>query len=179
MTAIKRNSIFDLKRSQKENESGKALQTFEVNWTPTKSKRSGTRKATEDLGGIINESTRPVATTAAANARTRPNVLFISVDDMNDWVGCLGSDRVPTPNVDALADRGLLFTERACSQPQMRSQPRGDSLQAKERQRTGLYSNGHWWRPSFPNVVTLPHYFKQNGYHVAGGGKVHHHTPRL
>lgn len=167
---------FRLEEVTEGNESGKALQTFEVSWTPTKSKRSGTRKATEDLGGIINESTRPVATTAAANARTRPNVLFISVDDMNDWVGCLGSDRVPTPNVDALADRGLLFTNAHAPSPKC-APSRAAILTGKRASTTGLYSNGHWWRPSFPNVVTLPHYFKQNGYHVAGGGKVHHHTP--
>lgn len=50
-------------------------------------------------------------------ARSAPNVLFISVDDMNDWVGCLGSDRVPTPNIDALAERGLLFTNAHAPSP--------------------------------------------------------------
>ena len=39
-------------------------------------------------------------------AAQKPNVLFLAVDDMNDWVGCLGSNRVPTPNIDALAARG-------------------------------------------------------------------------
>lgn len=48
---------------------------------------------------------------------SNPNVLFISVDDMNDWVGCLGSDRVPSPHIDALADRGLLFTHAHALSP--------------------------------------------------------------
>ena len=50
-------------------------------------------------------------------AQSAPNVLFISVDDLNDWVGCLGSDRVPTPNIDALAERGLLFTNAHAPSP--------------------------------------------------------------
>ena len=49
---------------------------------------------------------------------SNPNVLFISVDKMNDWVGCLGSDRVTTPHIDALADRDLLFTSAYAASPE-------------------------------------------------------------
>ena len=48
---------------------------------------------------------------------SNPNVLFISVDDMKNWVGCLGFDRVPTPHIDALADRGLLFSNAIAPSP--------------------------------------------------------------
>ena len=41
---------------------------------------------------------------------------------------------------------------------------------------TGVYANGHWWRPAHPDVVTLPAYFRANGYQVLGGGKLFHHT---
>lgn len=45
-----------------------------------------------------------------ANA-AQPNVLFIAIDDMNDWIGCLGGHpQVKTPNIDRLAKRGVLFT---------------------------------------------------------------------
>lgn len=103
------------------------------------------------------------------------NVLFISVDDMNDWVGCLGSDRVPTPNIDALAKRGLLFTNAHAPSPKC-APSRAAILTGKRASTTGLYSNGHWWRPAYPDIVTLPHYFKNHGYISAGGGKIHHHT---
>ena len=103
------------------------------------------------------------------------NVLFISVDDMNDWVGCLGSNRVPTPNIDGLAARGLLFSNAHAPSPKC-APSRAAILLGKRSSTTGLYSNGHWWRPAFPDLITLPHYFKQNGYFSAGGGKVHHHT---
>ena len=66
-----------------------------------------------------------------------PNVLFISVDDMNDWVGCLGSDRVPTPHIDALAERGLLFTNAHAPSP--KSAPsRAAILTGKRASTTGL-----------------------------------------
>ena len=45
-------------------------------------------------------------------AKERPNVLFIAVDDLNDWVGCLGGHpQAKTPNIDALAKRGVLFEQ--------------------------------------------------------------------
>lgn len=94
---------------------------------------------------------------------------------MNDWVGCLGSDRVPTPNIDALAERGLLFTNAHAPSPKC-APSRAAILTGKRASTTGLYSNGHWWRPAYPDLVTLPHYFKNHGYTSAGGGKVHHHT---
>jgi arylsulfatase A-like enzyme len=52
-----------------------------------------------------------------ARAR-RPNVLFIAVDDLNDWIGCLdGHPQAHTPNIDQLAARGMLFTNAHCAAP--------------------------------------------------------------
>ncbi|MCB9770401.1 MAG: sulfatase-like hydrolase/transferase, partial [Candidatus Omnitrophica bacterium] len=49
-------------------------------------------------------------------AIAQPNVLFIAIDDLNDWVGCLGGHpQVKTPNIDALAQRGMLFTNAHCA----------------------------------------------------------------
>ena len=67
------------------------------------------------LGGAL----AAYLTTAGAMGRdTRPNVLFVSVDDMNDWVGCLrGYPGVKTPNIDRLAKRGVLFADAHCAAP--------------------------------------------------------------
>ena len=47
-----------------------------------------------------------------------PNILFIAVDDLNDWVNCMGGrEGVHTPNIDRLAKRGVLFTNAHCSAP--------------------------------------------------------------
>ena len=56
---------------------------------------------------------------ACADTKTaRPNVLFIAVDDLNDWIGCLGGHpQAKTPNIDRLASRGMLFEQAYCSAP--------------------------------------------------------------
>ena len=109
---------------------------------------------------------------------SRPNVLFIAVDDMNDWVGCLGgyAGKVHTPNIDKLASKGMLFTNAHCPAP-VCNPSRTAILTGLRPSTTGIYDNGAWWRPALPDVVSLPESFQRNGYLVAGGGKVFHHTP--
>ncbi|MBD3676476.1 MAG: sulfatase [Planctomycetaceae bacterium] len=109
---------------------------------------------------------------------SRPNVLFIAVDDMNDWVGCLGGypGKVHTPNIDKLAARGMLFTNAHCPAP-VCNPSRTAILTGLRPSTTGIYDNGAWWRPALPDAVSLPESFQRNGYLVAGGGKVFHHTP--
>lgn len=114
---------------------------------------------------------------AAAPARAeRPNVLFLSVDDMNDWVGALGWEPARTPNIDRLAARGTLFVNAYAPSPKC-NPSRTAILSGLRPSTTGIYGNGEWWKPNLPEVVMLPRYFKDNGYYTAGGGKVFHHTP--
>lgn len=54
----------------------------------------------------------------SASAAERPNVLFIAVDDLNDWIGCMkGHPQAMTPNMDRLAARGVLFANAHCTAP--------------------------------------------------------------
>ena len=47
----------------------------------------------------------------AVDSASKPDVLFLAVDDMNDWIGCMGTaPRALTPNIDRLAERGVCFT---------------------------------------------------------------------
>jgi arylsulfatase A-like enzyme len=115
------------------------------------------------------------ATVARAQPRP-PNVLFISVDDWNDWVGCLGHKQARTPNVDRLASRGLLFANAHCVAP-VCNPSRVATLTGLRPGTTGVYENNHVMRRKVPDVVTLPQHFRANGYHVAGGGKVFHDVP--
>ncbi len=105
----------------------------------------------------------------------RPNVLFVSVDDMNDWVGALGYEPAKTPNIDALAAKGTLFTNAHAPSPKC-NPSRTAILTGLLPSTTGVYNNSHWWKPNLPDARVLPRYFRDNGYYAAGGGKVFHHT---
>ncbi len=116
--------------------------------------------------------------TIQAESAPRPNVLFIAVDDLNDWVGCLGGypGKVHTPNIDRLAAKGLLFENAHCPAP-VCNPSRTAILTGLRSSTTGIYDNGRWWRPTLPNATTIPEFFGQQGYEVVGGGKIFHHTP--
>lgn len=105
------------------------------------------------------------------------NVLFIAVDDMRDWVGYLEgyAGKVHTPNIDRLASEGVAFTNAHCPSPKC-APSRAAILLGQMPSSTGLYDNGHWWRPNRPDAVSLPMLFSANGYQVVGAGKIFHHT---
>jgi choline-sulfatase len=106
-----------------------------------------------------------------------PNILLISVDDMNDWVGCLGgySGDVHTPNIDRLAVEGMLFTNAHCAAP-VCCPSRNAVFTGMMPHTTGIYNNGQWLRPHRPDITTMPMLFKEQGYQVYGAGKNYHHT---
>ena len=107
----------------------------------------------------------------------KPNILFLAVDDMKDWVGCLGGyeGKVHTPNIDRLAKRGVLFSNAHCPSPKC-APSRAAIMTGLRSSTTGLYDNQHWWYPNFSSAVTLPVHFRNYGYRVAGAGKIFHHT---
>ncbi|HSG70993.1 MAG TPA: sulfatase, partial [Planctomycetaceae bacterium] len=110
---------------------------------------------------------------AAADAAERPNVLFIAVDDLNDWIGCLGGHpQSETPNIDRLAKRGVLFTRSYCAAPAC-NPSRAALLTGRRPSTSGVYVNPQPWRPAMPDVVTLPQHF-QSEYDVVGCGKIYH-----
>ncbi len=113
---------------------------------------------------------------AGPPAAKRPNVLLIALDDLNDWVGCLGVRAdAHTPNIDRLAARGMLFTDAHCASPKC-NPSRTALFTGLMPATTGIYDNGHWWKPHLPDAVTMPEYFRRSGYCAAGGGKIFHHT---
>ena len=104
----------------------------------------------------------------------RPNVVFISVDDLNDWVGHLGGHPdVRTPNMDRLANSGAAFTRAYCSAPAC-NPSRVSVMTGMRPSSSEVYSNFEHFRDYIPEVVTLPQQFRAAGYRVAGGGKLFH-----
>ena len=110
----------------------------------------------------------------AAHAAPKPNILFIPIDDMNDWVTHLGGHpQSITPNLDRLAKRGVTFSNAHCAAPAC-NPSRVALLTGLRPSTTGVYFNSNPWRPVLPDVITLPKHFKNNGYFTAGFGKVYH-----
>ena len=109
---------------------------------------------------------------------TRLNVLYFTVDDMRDYVGYLEGYKgtVYTPNIDRLASMGVAFTN-AHTAATVSCPSRNAMLTGMRPSTTGLYDNSHWWKPVYPDLVTMPQYFRNNGYYAAGAGKIFHHTP--
>jgi len=107
---------------------------------------------------------------------THPNVLFIAVDDMNDWNGVLGGNpQSKTPHMEKLASKAMVFSNAHCAAPACG--PSRSAIMSGIRPSTsGNYINKNSFtrNPILNHSVLLPEFFQQNGYHVAGTGKLFH-----
>jgi len=110
----------------------------------------------------------------ALAAAKPPNVLFIAVDDLRDWVGHLGGHpNAKTPHIDRLAKRGVSFTRAYCSAP-LCNPSRISLLTGVAPYNSGVYGNREKLRAKLPDAVTLMQYFRASGYSVRGAGKIFH-----
>jgi iduronate 2-sulfatase len=110
----------------------------------------------------------------ASSAEPRPNVLFIAIDDLRDWVGYLGANpQTRTPNIDRLAARGVYFTRSYCAAPVCNGS-RAALMSGLRPSTTGVYANGSDWRPVVSEDKPLTTAFRRAGYYVAGAGKIYH-----
>lgn len=106
----------------------------------------------------------------------KPNVLFIAVDDLRDWVGHLdGHPNAKTPHIDRLAKSGVSFSHAHCSAP-LCNPSRISLLTGIAPYHSGVYGNGEKLRNKLPQAVTLMQHFKESGYMVKGAGKIFHGT---
>jgi len=115
-------------------------------------------------------------TQLAISLGTAPNVLFIAIDDLNDWVGCLdGHPQVKTPNIDALARRGTLFTNAHCQAP-ICNPSRTSIMTGLRPSTTGVYALAPWFRTvdGLKDLVTLPQHLATDGYTTYTVGKIYH-----
>ena len=111
-----------------------------------------------------------------------PNVLFIAIDDMNDWVGFLGGHpQAKTPNLDKLAKRGVNFTNAHCIAPAC-SPCRLGLLYGVEPFHSGLYpfyNHDKIAEDVLSKYVSLPKFFRDHGYQSFGAGKIFHGSKSL
>ncbi len=111
---------------------------------------------------------------ADASLKQKPNVLFIAVDDLNDWIGVLGGHpQAVTPHIDRLAGRGMLFTRCYCAAPAC-NPSRAAIMTGIRPSTSGVYHNPDPWRKALPDAVTIPQHFMAHGYRAIGSGKIYH-----
>jgi len=113
---------------------------------------------------------------AFAAETSRPNVLFLVIDDQNDWIGAFGGHPLAkTPNLDHLAERGTAFLNAHCQAP-LCNPSRTSVLLGLRPSTTGVYGLAPWFRsvPALKERVTLPQCFHQQGYHTLATGKIFH-----
>jgi arylsulfatase A-like enzyme len=119
----------------------------------------------------------------AAGQGDKPNVLFIAVDDLNDWTGYLnGHPQTKTPSLDALASQSVAFSKAYCNSPSC-NPSRASLLLGKHPHSLGFYRITHIdgegkgridMRKLWPDKKTIPQYFQEHNYNTFGTGKIFH-----
>ena len=106
-------------------------------------------------------------------ADSKPNVLLLLVDDLKPTLGCYGDEVAVSPNIDRLAEMGVRFDLAYCNQSVCMAS-RYNLLLGSRSTSTGFYSFGTEFREVYPDAVTLPQHFTNNGYVAHSMGKVFH-----
>ena len=124
---------------------------------------------------LLTASSLTVVSVSAQQVK-RPNVLFIAIDDLNDWVGPLkGHPQVKTPHMDRLAARGTTFTNAHCQSP-LCNPSRTSLMMGLRPSSTGIYGLAPWIRtlPEYKDHVSLSQHFANSGYRTYYTGKIYH-----
>ena len=111
--------------------------------------------------GLVTDNTQPF------------NVLFIAIDDLRPEIGAYGVNAIRTPNLDALAREGTIFT-RAYAQMSLCSPSRTSLMTGLRPDTAGVTDLVTHFRSTVPGIVTLPQYFKNRGYRAEGFCKIYH-----
>jgi arylsulfatase A-like enzyme len=109
---------------------------------------------------------------ATAEEKAPPrNVLFIAVDDLKPVLGCYGDAMVKSPNIDRLGDSGVVFTRAYCQQA-VCGPSRASIMTGLRPDKTKVWDLKTRIRAKNPDIVTMPQYFRTQGYATAGTGKI-------
>lgn len=109
----------------------------------------------------------------AAGASAAPNVLFIAIDDLRNDLACYGDEIALTPNFDRLAAQGIVFNRAYC-QLAVCGPSRHSLLSGLRPDTNRVWDLDSHFRETFPDRVSLPQHFKNNGYHTRSIGKIYH-----
>lgn len=104
------------------------------------------------------------------------NLLFIAIDDMNNWIGANGGQAI-TPNIDAFAAKGINFTNAHCVVPACN--PSRTALMTGQRpETTNQFENAGNFRNNAGGKerITLGQFLQTKGYETVAAGKIFHHA---
>jgi iduronate 2-sulfatase len=112
---------------------------------------------------------------AGARKTKKPlNILFVAFDDLRPQLGCYGDFVVKSPNIDRIAARGIVFENAYCQQS-ICAPSRASLMTGRKVDNIKMWNcSGIHFRDALPDVITLPQWFKQNGYFTQNIGKIYH-----
>ncbi len=110
---------------------------------------------------------------AIAQQSSKPNILFIAIDDLKPELGCYGNNIVKTPNIDRLAKMGTVFMSNYCQQA-VCGPTRASLMTGMRPDVTKIWDLKTQMRDMNPDILTLPQYLITQGYTTMGGGKIYH-----
>ena len=102
---------------------------------------------------------------------SKTNVLFIAVDDLKPELGCYGNALVKTPNIDRIAERGMVFMHNYCQQA-ICGPTRASLMTGRRPDYTKVWDLKTKMRDVNKDILSIPQYFIQQGYTTAGIGKI-------
>ena len=110
--------------------------------------------------------------TSSAQDKSRPNVLFIAIDDLKPILGCYGNKMIKTPNIDRIAKNGTVFLSNYCQQA-VCGPTRASIMTGMRPDYTKVWDLKTKMRDINPDILSIPQYFISQGYTTQGIGKVY------
>ena len=104
----------------------------------------------------------------------KPNVLLFYIDDLRPELASFGATHIQSPNIDALASKGIKFTNAYCNVP-VCGASRASMLTGMLPTKKRFINYNTFVEKETPEAVTLPQLFKSNGYTTISNGKIYHH----
>ncbi|MCU4174403.1 sulfatase [Carboxylicivirga sp. N1Y90] len=108
----------------------------------------------------------------SAFSQKKANVLFIAIDDMKPLTGSYGADFMHTPNMDALAGAGMIYTNAHCQQA-VCGPSRASIMTGMRPDYTGVWDLKTRMRDVNPDILAMPEHFKNHGYETVAVGKIY------
>jgi iduronate 2-sulfatase len=125
------------------------------------------------LRSVCIEADRLEAHEYCGDDSSRPNVLFVAIDDLFTEISTFGNPTVKMPNLDRLATRSVVFDRAYCQYP-MCNPCRSSVITGRRPESTGVLTNAQFWRDHVPDAVALPQHFSAHGYETVAIGKILH-----